>query len=85
MPLNPQLVTLGDLARDKRVLSCRCRTCHHRNNLAPETVIHRTGPHLRVAWAKQYLRCSRCGSKDVEAGCGERPHHPYRYPEAPER
>ncbi len=78
-------LTLGELRRTGRVVHCLCRRCRHENNLATKLLIARAGAATKVTYAANFLRCSRCGSKNVWTMPGERPRHPYRMPPAPER
>ena len=75
-----ELLTLGQLRRAGRFVRAVCRTCRRENQLHPDTLIHKLGPHIRVGWCAASLRCSRCGSKNVVAKPGARPRHPGKYP-----
>lgn len=80
-----KLTTLGELQRAGRAVYCRCKACRHENNLAPGRLIPRFGADARVTWTANFMRCSRCGSRDVFALPGDRPRHPARMPPPIER
>jgi hypothetical protein len=57
-------VTLGDLARERRLLWCFCRSCSYEREIEPRTL--GLSDDQAVPTASQRLTCSRCGSKDIE-------------------
>jgi hypothetical protein len=57
-------VTLGDLARERRLLWCFCRGCTYEREVAPRSL--GLSDNQAVPTAGQRLKYSRCGSKDIE-------------------
>lgn len=62
--------TLGTMARGSHDLFARCNSCLHQISFGPAEMAvfaERYGPDtLLYGWAKR-LRCSRCGSRDVDS------------------
>ncbi len=57
-------VILADLAREGRLLWCYCRSCSYEREVEPRSL--GLPDEQPVPTAGQRLKCSRCGSKDIE-------------------
>jgi len=58
-----QPVTLGDLAREGRLLWCYCWSCSYEREVEPLSL--GIDPAEPVPTVGKRLKCSRCGSRDV--------------------
>ena len=59
-----QPVSLGDLAREGRLLWCYCLACCHEREVDPLSL--GLDPAEAVSTVGKRLKCSRCGSREIE-------------------
>jgi hypothetical protein len=59
-----QPVTLGDLAREGRLLWCYCRSCCHEREVDPLSLGIDAAEAVPAVGKR--LKCSRCGSREIE-------------------
>ena len=57
-------VTLADLAREGRLLWCYCLKCGHEREVEPLSL--GLDPAEAVPTVGRRLKCSRCGSREIE-------------------
>jgi hypothetical protein len=57
-------VSLGDLARERRLLWCYCLKCGHEREVEPLSL--GLDPAEAVPTVGRRLKCSRCGAREIE-------------------
>jgi len=60
-------VTLGDLARDRRLVWIWCHHCARGRRLRADTLARRLGEDFPVPGLAARLRCRACGGREVDA------------------
>jgi hypothetical protein len=59
-------VVLGDAVRDRRPLWVFCEVCCHNAEVDPAALARRLGYDYPIPDLKARMRCSRCGSRQVD-------------------
>lgn len=63
----PRPVVLGDAVRDGHGLWAFCERCRHQVHLDPASLARKWGYDTTIFDLKSRMRCSRCGSREVDA------------------
>ncbi len=60
-------IQLGDLTDGSAQVEAWCNRCGHYRMMAPEHLIKRLGPQVRVPEIGVHMECESCNSKDIAA------------------
>ena len=76
MPKRPKIATLGDLARDGRLLWLNCERCNRTAPMEPEDLARQHGAALPLPAFLKLIRCAICGAKHPEIDFAPPPRRP---------